>query len=258
MLSLIPIRSCKIIVPGDDLFSIFCESLDAAGESLKDGDIVVLAETVVATVQDRIIDLHTITPSTKAKALAAKHEMMPELVELVLQNADEILGGVRGVLLTIAHNIILANAGIDLSNAGGNENAVLLPEKPYDFAEMFRSQLISKFGLKNAGVIVSDSHVQPLKKGVIGTAIAVSGFHPVDNCIGRTDLFGHRMRYTNRALADQIVCGVHLVMGECDERVPFVVVRNAPVKYTDDKIDEKEMLMEKSECLFMNVLYRRE
>lgn len=258
MLSIIPIRATKIIVPGDDLFTVFYESLNAAGESLMDGDIVVLAETVVATVQRRIIDLHTVIPGSKALELAAKYEMMPELVELVLRNADEVLGGVRGVLLTIAHNIILANAGIDLSNAGGNENAVLLPDKPYEFAAEFRAQLISKFGLRNAGVIISDSHVQPLKKGVIGTAIAVSGFHPVDNCIGRTDLFGHRMRYTNRALADQIVCGVHLVMGECDERVPFVVVRNAPVKFTADKIDEKEMFMDKSECLFMNVLYKRE
>lgn len=256
LIAIIPIRANKIIIPVDDLFSVFCDSLRSAGETLRDGDIVVIAETVVATVQYRIIDLHTVKASPKAIEIASNYDMIPELVELIIQNADEILGGVKGVLLTIAHNIILANAGIDLSNSGGNENAVLLPDQPYLFAENFRKRMISEFGLANAGVIISDSHIQPLKKGVIGSAIAVSGFHPVDYCIGRTDLFGHRMRYTNRAVADQIVCGAHLVMGECDERIPFVVVRNAPVKYTDDKIDEKEMLMEKSECLFMNVFYK--
>ena len=257
MLSFIPIRSTKIIVPGDDLFSVFSESMQAAGESFLEGDIVVLAETVVATCQNRIIDLHNVVASDRARELAAQHDMIPELVEIVLQNADEILGGVNGVLMTIAHKVILANAGADLSNAGGNENVALLPDKPFDYCDNFAKLIRTKYGVSNAGVIISDSHVQPLKKGVIGTALAVAGFLPVDYCVGKEDLFGHRMRYTNRAVADQIVCGAHLVMGECDERVPFVLVRNAQVKFTDERINENEMVMEKSECLFMNVLLKK-
>jgi F420-0:gamma-glutamyl ligase len=42
-------------------------------------------------------------------------------------------------------------------------------------------------------------------------------------------------------------------MGESDEQIPIVLVRKAPVKFTDRIIVKDEMLMSRDECLFMNV-----
>ena len=38
--------------------------------------------------------------------------MLPEVAELVIQEADEILGGIPHVVLTIKNNTLMANANI--------------------------------------------------------------------------------------------------------------------------------------------------
>lgn len=248
---IIPIKSSKIIEYKQDLVSCFDNSLKYNSEELKEKDIIVFSSKVVALCQGKKIDLETIVSSQKAKYLANKYSMNDQLVELVIKEADVVFGGVKEVLLTSKYNNLIANAGIDSSNSGNN-SVILWPSNPYETARELRKELIQKYELKNLGVIISDSHIQPLRSGVIGQAIGVSGFKPAENCIGRIDLFSREMHYTKRAIADQITSAAHLVMGECNERISFVVARNVKAEFTNEAIDTKDTYVLFENCLFMN------
>ncbi len=240
-----------IVQPNDDLIAHIIESLKIANLSLQNKDILVLSETVVATTQGRMINLKTVKEiRPEAVALAKQYLMDPRLVELVFQESAAIIGGVDHVLLAEVGGILIANAGIDLSNAGGDDNAVFLPRDLQKTADQIRRQLEQRFNVK-IGIILADSRVQPLKVGIIGMALAVSGFQPIIDCRGRKDLFGREIRIKQMAVADDIASAAVLLMGECDESIPFGLVRGAPVKFTDDS--PVSMVMLPTECLFMNI-----
>lgn len=250
-IKIIPIKSSKIIECQDNIINCLDESLKYGNEKIKEKDIIVFSSKVVALSQGRKINLETIISSSKAKHLANQYSMDDKLTELVLKEADVIFGGVKEVLLTSVYNNLIANAGIDSSNSG-NGSAILWPSNPYEVADKLKNELIQKYELKNLGVIISDSHIQPLRCGVIGSAIGASGFKPVENCIGKKDLFGREMHYTKRAIADQVATAAHLVMGECDERTPFAIARNIKAEFTNESIDPKDTYVLFENCLFMN------
>ncbi len=250
----LPIRT-PIIRPGDDLAQIILDALKALDLSLVDGDILVVAETIIATVQGRIVDLNTISPteiSPRARDLATRYEMDPRLVQLVERESEEILGGVHGVLLASIHGILIANAGIDASNSGGEGLVVLLPENPWKYLKALRSQLMAETG-KQIGLVLADSRVQPLKRGVSGVAIATAGIEPIEDCRGQIDLFGRPLRMTFRAVADDLASAAQLLFGEADEQIPVVLARGAPVKLTENPQYE-DMTITASECLYVNAI----
>ncbi len=244
-----------VIKAGDDLVSTFVSSLESSGLALSPGDIVVVAETVVATAQGRIVDLQDVTGVPEgATVMAKKYNMDPRLVKVVMDESDDILGGVDHVVLTRKDGLLLANAGIDASNAGGGTNVCLLPRAPWDSIRAFRAALERASNVHPLGAILADSRVQPLKRGVIGGALAVSGFHPVLDKRGQKDLFGRTLLITQIAVADDLTSAAEIMMGEADEQTPFVLIKGAPVTFVDDdQIDNTSMLMPESECLFMGI-----
>jgi coenzyme F420-0:L-glutamate ligase/coenzyme F420-1:gamma-L-glutamate ligase len=243
-----------IIHVGEDLIKITLESIKQANLVIQEQDILVFAETVVGTAQRRIIDINDVKHiSEKAKELAEKYFMDPKFVQIILEEADVILGGVRTVLLTEKEGVLIANAGADKSNSGGMSKVALFPEKLYETARKMREMLMKASKVKELGIIIADSRVQPMKRGVIGVAISLAGIEPIDDNRGRKDLFGRELEITTRAVADDIVSAAELLMGEADEQTPIVLVRGAPVNFTDREIRKEEMLMPRDECLFMNV-----
>ncbi|MBD3352169.1 MAG: coenzyme F420-0:L-glutamate ligase [Candidatus Lokiarchaeota archaeon] len=243
-----------LIKPNDNLIDIILNSINLKPLKLANGDILVIAETPISITQDRIIKADEIKEiSPISERLANKYKMSPIFTQIIIEEADVILGGVEGVLLTEKDGILIANAGVDQSNSGGENKYVLFPKDPQQTAKSIREQIIEKTGLEDIGIIIADSRVQPMKRGTIGVAIAVSGIEPIDDCRGKKDLFGRPLEITTRALADNIVSGSQILMGEADEQIPVVLVRNVPVKFTNRSISTEEMIMARDECLFMNV-----
>ena len=164
------LRTSHIIKSGEDLFEIICETLDFNKIELSEDSILVLAETVVATCQKRIVQLKNVkTISETAQSLAEKYEMDPRYVELIVKEADEIIGGIPTMLFTEKSDVLIANAGIDKSNSGPEGYYSLWPEKPFETAEILCNRLREKFNLNRLGIIISDSRVQPRRRGVVGT-----------------------------------------------------------------------------------------
>ena len=240
-----------IIEPGDNLVEHISISLSQQEFTLESQDILVIAETVVATTQNRVKKLSDVRVSAHAQALSDQYELEPPLAQLVLDEADEILGGVPHVLLTIKDNILMANAGIDRSNAPPG-HVVLLPSNPTQTAWQIKKKLEAKTG-HEIGIIIADSRTQPLRLGTVGLAVAVAGIEPIKDFRGHPDLFGRPLRITKSAVADNLASAAQLLLGEADEQVPIVVIRNAPVKFTKRSISQEEMTISRHECMYMAI-----
>ena len=249
-MQVIPIKT-RIITPEDNIIDVILKGLEDAGLELEDNDILAIAETPLGTTEGRIVDLTEVEPSKEAKDLAGKYEMLPEVAELVVQEADEILGGIPHVVLTIKNNTLMANAGVDKSNVPPG-HASLLPIDSRASAERLRSEIKRRLD-KTVGVLVIDSRTQPLRLGNIGMALGVAGFYPVADDRGRKDLFGNEMRITRRAIADNLASACTAVMGESDESIPVAIIRNAPVEYVDQSFNSAEMWISPSECMYMAI-----
>ena len=240
-----------IIKPGDNLVNQISASLYQQEISLEPQDILVIAETVIATAQNRITKLSTVRVSARAQALSEQYELEPSLAQLVLDEADEILGGVPHVLLTIKDNTLMANAGIDRSNAPPG-HVVLLPSNPTQTAWQIKTELEEKFG-REIGVIIADSRTQPLRLGTVGLAVAVAGIEPIKDFRGHPDLYNRPLRITKSAVADNLASAAQILLGEADEQVPIVVIRHAPVKFTKRTVGQEEMTISRHECMYMAI-----
>jgi coenzyme F420-0:L-glutamate ligase len=234
-----------LVEPGADLPEMIKKASGQVG-GIQAGDVVVIASSALATAQGRLRDLSGIQPSPRAKRLARKTGMNSKFVELVLRESDKVVGGSKGILLTIKDGILCANAGADRSNAPKG-HAVLMPEKPDAAAEEIRRKLSGDSG--KIGVVIADSHIKPLRLGTVAQAIGIAGFEPVEDCRGQQDLFGNRLKITFRAVADQLATAAQLLMGEAAERTPVVIIRGAKVEFTDKP--EHDARIPPSKCAYM-------
>jgi coenzyme F420-0:L-glutamate ligase len=240
-----------IIQPEDDLIEILFSAISEKGLSVESQDIIVVAETVVATAQNRVRKLSTVSISPHAQELAERYEVDAHLVQIILEEADEILGGVPHVLLTIKDNTLMANAGIDRSNAPSG-HVVLLPSNPTETAWQIKNELEKKTG-HELGIVIADSRTQPLRLGTVGLAVAIAGIEPIKDYRGHTDLFAYPLRITRSASADNLASAAQLLMGEADEQIPAVLIRGAPVTFTKRRVSSNELTISRQECLYMAI-----
>jgi len=249
-LLVIPIKT-RIITAKDDILDVLIEAISNAGEEIRDNDILAMAETPLGTTEGQVVKLSEIEVSPMAQSLADRYDMLPAVAELVIQEADEILGGISHVLLTIKNNTLMANAGVDKSNVPPGY-ASLLPVNPKASAMRIRREIRKRLG-KTVGVLIIDSRTQPLRLGNVGMALGVAGFKPVADDRGRNDLFGNTMRITRRAVADNLSSACTAVMGESDESIPAALIRDAPVEFVDASFDSGEMWISPDECMYMAI-----
>jgi coenzyme F420-0:L-glutamate ligase / coenzyme F420-1:gamma-L-glutamate ligase len=220
-----PLQS-DIVKPGDRIIDILSKALDKRHLHLRNRDLVAVSSKIVAISENRIRTLDSARPTQRASTLARMYSLDPRFVQIVLDEADMIVGGVKGALLTVRNGDAVANAGIDQKNAPPN-TVVLWPAKPDRSARNIRAA-IKKFLRRDVGVIIVDSRVSPLRLGTTGFAIGSAGIRPVKDVRGELDLSRRKVRITFQALADGIAAAAQLTMGEVAERTPFVVIRGAP------------------------------
>lgn len=248
---LIPIKS-NVMNSAFNLFDAIIDSIIKSGEDIIDNDIIVISSKFVAMSQGSIIKLDDIQPSKEAIELAERYSVDSKIAEIVIREADIILGGIEGFLLAVKDGVIAPNAGIDKSNIMGGY-IITHPKNPFKIAKDLRLQFRDRYGV-NTGIIFNDSRLMPSRKGTIGIAIAVSGFNPVRDLRGKQDLFGNTLRVTMHAMADSIATAANLVMGESDESTPIVIVRDAKVEWSDKEFTWKDLAIDYDRCIYIRGL----
>lgn len=208
----IPIKTRIMHPPKDDLFAV----LDQYLNGVEEGDVVAISS--------KIVSIH------EGNCLLATET---DKVALVQKEADLLIErDYWPSPLTITRSAFIGTAGIDESNANGY--LVPLPKDAFVSAETIYQYLIARFGLQTVGVIVTDSHSTPLRRGAIGVAIGWWGFAPTIDHVGEKDLFGRKIKIEVSNLVDGIAAGATVVMGEVAECQPVVIVRGTPnLTFTD-------------------------
>lgn len=218
MISILPLPLAGEIAAGADLAGL----IQAAAPPLEQGDVVVVAHKAIAKAEGRVVDLSTVEPSARALEIAGE-DSDPRAVEVVLRESVRIVRR-RGALIIAEtrHGFVCASAGVDRSNAPEN-HAVLLPVDPDGSARALRARLERPAGVGLA-VIVADTMGRPLRNGIVGTAIGVSGIAPLLDLRGGADAGGYVLRSTTVAVADELAAAADLVLGKV-ERVPAALIR---------------------------------
>ena len=220
------IKTRICLPPKDDLWDLL-----SSIKSLEERSIVAVTSKVVSIGEGRCIPFSD--AGTKD--------------EIAMQEADKYIpresspGG--WVLHTIKNNMLIASGGVDESN--GNNFYILWPKDSLRSAKKIRQFLRKKFKIKNLGVIITDSRLVPLRRGVVGIAIGYFGFKPLRDYRGKEDLFGRKFVMETSNLPDSLATAAVLEMGEGSEQTPLAVITDIPyIEFTgafyDLNIPEKE------------------
>jgi coenzyme F420-0:L-glutamate ligase len=242
-----------IIREGDSIAERVITAAKAYCGGFSDGDILVIAETAVATAEGSVIRLADVTPSARARKLAEKYGMDPATTEVVLRESDSVVGGIPHFLLCLKGGTLLPNAGVDASNAPPG-CVTPLPANPDLSACRIKKEIGQATGAA-IGVIIADSRTHAMRSGCSGVAIGCTGIPSVIDDRGRSDLFGRKLEVTKRAIADNIASAAELVMGEADECTPAAIVRGLGLSVSDDLTGVASIAAD--ECLFMGVFAGR-
>jgi coenzyme F420-0:L-glutamate ligase len=226
--------------------------VEAAKVHLQDGDIVIVSSKYAAIAEGRVAALDRIQPTQEAAALAEKYKLSPQLAQLILQESDEIFGGIPGFLLSVKDNIFAPNAGIDESNIPEGL-VVLYPAQPFATAEQVRQEIQAKIGVR-VGVALSDSRLMVGRLGTSGVAVGVAGFDPVQDERGKPDLLGRPLKVTEKAVADNLCTAAELLMGEAAEGIPIVIARNTGLPMTDTRYSWRDTAIDYHLDLYLTVL----
>lgn len=215
MLELQAVPGLPEIRPGDDLAALLAGRLDFAP-----GDVLAIAHKVVSKAEGRIVRLADVVPGERALALAAEHGKDPRHVEVVLSEAAELVRADAGRLIArTRHGFVCANAGVDASNAAGEDTLILLPVDPDASARALRAALPGR-----PAVVITDSFGRAWRNGQCEVAIGVAGLAPLEDWRGRPDTAGRELHATVIAIADEAAAAADLVRAK-DSREPAVRIR---------------------------------
>jgi coenzyme F420-0:L-glutamate ligase/coenzyme F420-1:gamma-L-glutamate ligase len=216
-----PLRDLPAIRAGDDLGALIAA---AAPADLGGGDVIVVAHKAVSKAEGRVRRLEEIEPGERAEAIAAEQSKDSRLVQAVLDESAELLRAEHGVLISLTHHgFVCANAGVDQSNVGSEDELVLLPVDPDASARTLREGIERARGVRPA-VVVSDSFGRAWRLGQTDVAIGLAGLQPLEDWAGRPDAFGRELRVTAIAVADAAAAAADLARSK-DSRQPAVLVR---------------------------------
>jgi dehydro coenzyme F420 reductase / coenzyme F420-0:L-glutamate ligase / coenzyme F420-1:gamma-L-glutamate ligase len=212
VVSVIALPGLPEVRAGDDLVRLLLDGIDAAGERLRDGDVLAVTSKVVAKAEGRQVPL----PAGEAERERIRRETVAaETVRVVARRGRMVIAETR-------HGLVGANALIDASNAGGDA-LVPLPEDPDASAARLRDALAAATGADLA-VVVTDTLGRPWRLGQTDVAVGLAGMGALADYRGRRDGDGRVLEVTETAVPDEVAAAADLVKGKL-ARVPAALLR---------------------------------
>lgn len=207
------IKTEKITVGHTSLTDI----LDSVTLSLAEQSVLVITSKVVSISEGRVVKIGT----------KDKRELIREEAQFLIPTEKSKYN----IALTISRNMLIPTAGIDESNGDGYY--ILWPRDPYKTSWDVRRYLITRFGLTDVGVVITDSKTTPLRWGTNGVALGHAGFDGLNNYIGTPDIFGRNLEVTKANIADGLAAAAVVAMGEGNEQTPLAVISDIPFVHFD-------------------------
>lgn len=203
-------------------------------KKIPENSVIVITSKIVALSEGRTVE---IDPSLSFEEMHSR---------VIKQESDYVLR-TKYTWLTIKDNMVMASAGIDESNADGK--IILLPKDSFKSASIVRKMLQKKYGVKNLGVLITDSRLFPLRAGIVGAAIGYAGFKGVKDYRGTGDIFGRILKLSRTDIADSLATAAVFCMGEGKEQQPLALITDAPIVFIE-KVNKKELYIDPREDLY--------
>jgi len=206
---------------GDDLAAMIDERVD-----LREGDVVVVASTVVSKAEGRTFDLSDFPASERAEAVAdrlaeiAGEEKDPRFAQAVIEESTELIMEAPFLLTRDPLRPHRRQRRNSTSRTSPTGDLLLLPERPSESAARIRE------GIAADRVVVSDTCGRPFRHGQRGVAIGWAGLPASRDWRGERDRDGREMGVTVQNVIDELASAANLVAGEGDGGTPVVVVRD--------------------------------
>lgn len=211
------VNNVPFVKQGDDLTDFLLD------EDLHEGDIVVIASTVVSKAEGLTRLLDSFDPSDRAQRIAEGLNEDPRFIEAVLGQSAEILIEKPFLLVESKFGQVCVNAGLDRSNVEDGF-VLLLPDDPSKSAQQIRARISERYG-KNVAVVITDTCGRSFREGQTGVGIGFAGISPMKDWRGMKDLEGKTLEITNEGVGDEIAGLANLMMGEGAGGTPIVIVR---------------------------------
>lgn len=215
--------------------------LDRNLDSLAERSILAISSKVVALCENRI-----------APAETDKESLIREESDYYLPRELRK----HGASCAITHHAFIGVGGIDRSNAG--DCFVLLPADPQASVDAIYTYLNNRFEISDCGVVMTDSHSTPFRRGASGISLAWRGFHGLRDYRGTPDVFGRPMRVEQANLPDAIAAASVLAMGEGNEQTPLTIVSDIPGivfdEYAPDEAERAEFFVDPEEDIFSPII----
>lgn len=184
--------------------------LDQVLNSMSEKSVLAITSKVVSLCENRVVE-----PGSIDKQLLVSKESQYHLPSSISK---------YGSHFTITNSTLIPVAGIDESNSNGSY--VLWPKDPWATASKIRHYLANRFNLDEVGVVITDSTSTPFRLGTTGIALSYNGFKPLNDYIGKLDLFGRPFKFSRSNIAGGLAASAVLVMGEGTEQTPLVTLED--------------------------------
>ena len=212
----------KVYAHKQELFSFITESVPR--ELMVERVILVITSKIVSIAENRIIVKQTREGTPEYK---------DEKKRLIESESERYFGETLfGVYLTLTQGILIPSAGIDESNSQ-DANYILFTKNAYESAQSLCLGLKKYYGLEQFGIIITDSHTTPLRKGVTGIGLAHFGFKATRDLVGQADLYGRTMKMTHVNVLDALSAAAVYEMGETNDACPLAVIADPKAEFTD-------------------------
>lgn len=207
----------RIFQEGEDIVAFIIESIP----QVEEGAVVVVTSKIVALAEG---------------ARVPKAECVSK--EALIRQESEAALETKWTWLTLKDGMLMAAAGIDESNAA-EEGFILLPCNSMRTAHCIYQSLRRHYGVKNLGVVITDSRTLPLRAGVTGVALGYAGFYGVKDYRGTGDIFGRTLQMTRTNYPDGLAAAAVMLMGEGAEQQPLALITGADLPFTDGVVGQE-------------------
>lgn len=230
-IEILPVAGLPEFRPGDDLAAAIAD----AAPWLRDGDVLVVTSKVLSKCEGRIVA----APEDPEERDTLRRKLIDEEAVRVLARKG------RTLITENAYGLIQAAAGVDGSNIGSTELA-LLPVDPDASAAKLRSALIQRLGVTVA-VVITDTMGRAWRNGQTDAAIGAAGLSVLHAYAGEFDRHGNELLVTEVAVADEIAAAADLVKGKLTA-IPVAVIRGLTMP--DNGSTARDLLRAGEEDLF--------